>query len=80
MFSGIVETVGSVESLAPRDAGARLVVNAGSLCEGVRKGDSICVSGACLTAVEIGGAGISFDVNRETLDRTRFDRSGPAGR
>jgi len=79
MFTGLVKTVGEIESARPTPAGARI---AASLPDGaeplgvtVEIGDSVCVSGACLTAVEIseiagGGARIAFDAVRETLDRT----------
>jgi riboflavin synthase len=53
-------------------AGERLVFDLGSLVEGVMVGDSICLSGCCLTVVEIQDSRCSFELGSETLSRTRF--------
>jgi riboflavin synthase len=78
MFSGIVQAVGQIESVAPLEEGVRLVVDAGALDRSrVALGDSICVQGACLTVVAIDGARLAFDVSRETLGCTvGLDRPG----
>ncbi len=71
MFTGIVQAVGTIESVTPLQGGVRLVIAAGGLeLSDVALGDSICVQGACLTVVGIGGRRLSFDVSRETLDCT----------
>jgi riboflavin synthase len=75
MFTGIVQAVGTIETLTPLEGemrgGVRLTLEAGGLdLSSVRRGDSICVQGACLTVVEIAGGRLSFDVSRETLDCT----------
>jgi riboflavin synthase len=75
MFTGIVQAVGTIETLAPLEGemrgGVRLTLEVGGLdLSSVRRGDSICVQGACLTVVEIAGGMLSFDVSRETLDCT----------
>jgi riboflavin synthase len=80
VFSGIVETVGSVLRLERSGAGARLAVDAGTVCEGVSRGDSVCVAGACLTAVEIAPPRLVFDVSRETLERTTLGGFRPGRR
>lgn len=73
MFTGIVQAVGTIASVAPLGAGSemrgvRLAVDAGALdLAGVALGDSICVQGACLTVVAIEGRRLAFDVSRETL-------------
>ena len=69
MFTGIVQTRGTVERVDHRDGDGRLAIVAPDLGE-FRIGDSICVSGACLTAVERTAGGFVADVSRETLDRT----------
>jgi len=78
MFTGIVQAVGKIESVAPLEKGVRLVVDGGALDRAaIALGDSICVQGACLTVVAIDGARLSFDVSRETLDCTvGLDRAG----
>jgi riboflavin synthase len=53
-------------------AGHRLTFDLGSLAEGVRIGDSICLSGCCLTVIAIDGAQCSFELGSETLSRTWF--------
>jgi riboflavin synthase len=78
MFTGIVQTVGTIEAIAPLGEGMRLTVDAGELdLSDVAIGDSICVQGTCLTATGCAGRRLSFDVSRETLDcTTGLDRAG----
>ena len=78
MFTGIVQAVGRIESVAPLEKGVRLTIDAGRLdLARVALGDSICVQGACLTVVAIDGSRLSFDVSRETLECTAgLDRKG----
>ena len=85
MFTGLVKTIGEVASARPTPAGARIAVAlSGAEALGARAeiGDSVCVSGACLTAVELtdGGARIAFDAVRETLDRTTLGYLRPGER
>lgn len=70
MFTGIIEEVGSVERLLPRASGSEIRIRATKVTEGTREGDSISVSGVCLTAKNVGPAGFSADVSPETLERT----------
>jgi len=71
MFTGIIEATGRVARIEPRGGDARLVVEAGALGLGdVALGDSISVSGVCLTAIAIDGDEFAADVSVETLTRT----------
>lgn len=70
MFSGIVEEMGVVKSCERGRAGARLSIMASSILNDLKLGDSVSVSGACLTAAEIGEADFSVDVSTETLQVT----------
>lgn len=72
MFTGIVQTQGKLLTLARNDFGARLTVARGELSTPVAHGDSICVSGVCLTAVEITDDTLSFDVIAQTLAMTKL--------
>ncbi|MEE9257062.1 MAG: riboflavin synthase [bacterium] len=72
MFSGIIEVVGKVRSVRSDGGGARISVDAGSLLEGVRNGDSIAVNGACLTVVAFEGQVFEADVSLETLRCTNL--------
>ena len=70
MFSGIVEEMGVVKSLVPGLAGARLSILAGIVLKDLQLGESVSVSGACLTAVEVGETDFAVDVSVETLGVT----------
>ncbi len=71
MFTGIVAAVGRVASLEHAGASRRMIVDAGELAlDDVAIGDSIAVSGCCLTVVAIDGRRLGFDVSAETLART----------
>lgn len=72
MFTGIVETTGRVARIDPRGGDVRLLIDAGTLDLGdVAIGDSIAVSGVCLTAVAVEDTRtLAFDVSIETLSRT----------
>lgn len=67
MFSGIVEEMGVVTSRDHGGAETRLSIRASSILRDLKPGESVSVSGACLTAVEIGTADFSVDVSTETL-------------
>lgn len=68
MFTGIVQSVGTIAALEPRGDDARLHVDSASLgLDGVALGDSIAVSGACLTVVHLDGPRFAADVSRESL-------------
>jgi riboflavin synthase len=71
MFTGIVEAVGRVARMDPRGGDLRLVIDVGSLpFANVALGESIAVSGVCLTVVEFDAKTFAADVSNETLSRT----------
>jgi len=81
MFTGIIQAVGQVRALTQRDQQMRLAVDAGSLAMGdVKLGDSIAVSGACLTVTTLEGAVFSVDVSPETLAHTTLGGLGVGSR
>lgn len=69
MFTGIVEVMGTVVEVDDREGSRRLVVDVAGL-QDIAVGDSIAVSGTCLTAVEVGHGLVAVDVVLESLDRT----------
>jgi riboflavin synthase len=76
MFTGLIETTGTVERLAKIGAGAKLQVSVAWPDEDVPKeGDSIALDGACLTATECTATGFSADLSSETLQRTLLGRA-----
>jgi len=71
MFTGIIQAIGKVRSLEPRGGDVRLTLATGKLDMAiVVPGDSIAVSGVCLTAVVVEGPSFAADVSRETLSLT----------
>lgn len=70
MFTGIVQTTSKILDSKSTETGRRLTVQRGKLQGKVDHGDSICVSGVCLTAVEITDEMLGFDVIHETLMKT----------
>ena len=72
MFTGLVEGMGVVRQNQPIPGGRRLALALGACAEGVRPGDSICVSGVCLTVAALAGEEAEFDLSGETLDRSGF--------
>lgn len=71
MFTGIIETVGSIRQLTSRGGDLRVVVGCGGLdMSAVKLGDSIAVNGVCLTAVEFTADSFSADVSAETVSCT----------
>lgn len=70
MFTGIVERVATVAAVIPTAKGSRIDVDLGPLATDAKLGDSICVSGACLTIATLAGGVAAFDVSAETLRKT----------
>jgi riboflavin synthase len=71
MFTGIIQGIGVIAQIEPRGGDTRLVIDASGLDMGdVAIGDSISVSGVCLTAVMVDGARFTADVSVETLSCT----------
>lgn len=75
MFTGIVIATGKITSVTPQgdgpDAGVRLTIDTGVMpSDDVAIGDSIAVSGACMTVVAKTAGSFSIDVSRESLNRT----------
>jgi riboflavin synthase len=70
MFTGLIRRIAPVTDVRPTAAGASLAVDRGEIAAGIDRGDSVCISGVCLTVTERDGAAARFDVVRETLSRT----------
>jgi riboflavin synthase len=78
MFTGIITAVGTITAIQPRSGDVRLRIATGKLdLSDVQLGDSIAVSGVCLTAVELPGDGFWADASRETLERTILGAAAP---
>lgn len=70
MFTGIVEELGRVAEIVEQPDAVRITIQGNLICSDLHRGDSISVSGACLTAVEIEPHQFTADVMRETLRLT----------
>ncbi|MBN1506299.1 MAG: riboflavin synthase [Sedimentisphaerales bacterium] len=79
MFTGLIEGVCEVRSVSAAGAsgGGSLVVDVGSLAEGCRLGDSIAISGACLTVTRLDGTVATFAMSVETMERSTLAALGP---
>jgi len=70
MFTGLIEEVGRVRGLARKQGHLRLTVQASHLTRELKRGDSVAVSGVCLTAVKVTARAFSADLAPETMART----------
>ena len=72
MFTGLIQSIGTVVQMARNAGGARLVIDTGLAPELLALGDSIAVDGCCQTIAALDGARCTFHALNETLDRTIF--------
>ena len=77
MFTGIIEQTGTLISLTENRGVRRLTVEAPGLASRLREGDSLGVSGVCLTALDINPTLFHADLAQETLDKTSLGTLAP---
>ena len=75
MFTGIIEGLGTIKEIQPAGQGKRITVEADFVLDQTKIGDSLAVSGACLTAVTVAGKRFEVDVSPETLAKTTFGKA-----
>ncbi len=80
MFTGIIEEVGVIGALEPRQAGARLSVVCDTVLSDATEGCSISVNGVCLTALDIQADRFHSDLAPETLERSNLGDLRPGSR
>jgi riboflavin synthase len=80
VFTGIVEELGTIASVEGDGDGLRVRIDAPLLAPLSHVGDSINVSGCCLTVVAVDGAALAFEVVPESLRRTALAGLGPGVR
>ena len=80
MFTGIIEAMGTVRSLRPTSGGRVLVLELGAPATDLAPGESLAVSGVCLTLGRITGAIGEFDVSAETLKASTLASLQPGAR
>ncbi len=76
MFTGIIEEQGTVTAVAPSGDGVRLTVRAPLAVADAAQGDSIAISGVCLTVVDQGADWFTADVMKQTLDMSTLGALG----
>jgi riboflavin synthase len=74
MFTGIVEEIGRVTRIEQHGENRRITVSATSVPKALKPGDSVAVSGVCLTAVDIKPETFCADLAPETWTLTSFSR------
>jgi riboflavin synthase len=74
MFTGIVEGMGKVRSVSKSRKGAdtALRIELGRLARGLKRGDSVCINGACLTMTKLSKGEAEFEMVAETIRRTNL--------
>ncbi|MQA86207.1 MAG: riboflavin synthase [Streptosporangiales bacterium] len=77
MFTGIVEELGEVVAVEPRDDWALLTLRSPMVVQDAKPGDSVAVNGVCLTVVDVAGELFSADVVKETLSRSSLGELVP---
>ena len=80
MFTGIIEQTGTLISLKDTGGVRRLTVEAPGLAGRLREGDSLGVSGVCLTALDVDPTLFHADLAQETLDRTSLGALEPGAK
>lgn len=76
IFTGIIEELGVVKSIAINGASGCITIKAKKVLEGTQLGDSIAVNGTCLTVTSINSDGFSADIMAETVKRTSLSQVG----
>ena len=76
IFTGIIEELGVVKSIAINGASGCITIKAKKVLEDTQLGDSIAVNGTCLTVTSINSDGFSADVMAETVKRTSLSQVG----
>jgi len=76
MFTGIIERTGIIKTIDPKKNLLVLGIDLGPLARKVRTGDSVAVSGVCLTSTSKKGTKAYFDLMKETIERTSLRSLG----
>ncbi|MGD0137219.1 MAG: riboflavin synthase [Bryobacteraceae bacterium] len=80
MFTGIIEQTGTLVSLKETGGVRRITVEAPGIAARLREGDSLAVSGVCLTALDVNPTYFHADLAQETLDKTSLGVLAPGSK
>lgn len=80
MFTGLVEEVGTVESVKKGPKSATITIKAEKILEDTKLGDSIATNGVCLTVTSFTSGGFGVDVMAETMRRSNLNNLSPGNK
>ena len=77
MFTGIIKGIGTITSVSKSKSGAEIIIRVrlGKFGRGLKKGDSVCINGACLTATKLSRGEAEFELVSETIRRTNLGQT-----
>jgi riboflavin synthase len=76
MFTGIIEHIGTIQTLDLNEDGGRVAIHAPSIAPSLAVSNSIAVNGCCLTIVDLHNGRLSADLSGETIHKTSFGAKG----
>ena len=76
MFTGIIEEIGKVDKISSRGGNLLLAIEAPRVSTDLKVGDSVNISGACQTVIEVKDDGFTVEATEETLKRTNLGQLG----
>jgi len=77
VFTGLIQEIGEIVAIERSGSQTRITVRAQAIAAELKTGDSVAVSGVCLTALDIGEGRFSADLAQETLERTSLGKLKP---
>ncbi|MBU5675808.1 riboflavin synthase [Alkaliphilus sp. MSJ-5] len=80
MFTGLVEEIGTVQSILKGSRSASIVIKAKKVLENIKLGDSIATNGVCLTVIAFSSDSFQVDVMAETMRKTNLNNLTPGSK
>ena len=80
MFTGLIEEIGTVESIKKGPKSATITIKAEKVLEGTKLGDSIATNGVCLTVTSFTSNGFGVDVMAETMRKSNLNNLSPGNK
>ncbi len=77
MFTGLIEEIGEIQNVIKSVKSAKIRINASTILEDVKPGDSISTNGVCLTVTEYNSGNFTVDVMAETMRRSNLNLLSP---
>ena len=74
MFTGIIEEIGTIQSISPISGGKKITIKADIILDDLKIDQSVAVNGTCLTVVGISGQQFSVEAVGETLEKSIMEK------